>query len=180
MSTSERQVRLASIWAQDKNRVLGSGTAMLWNVPADSQFFKRSTLGSPILMGRSSWEALGSALPGRTNIVITRDPEYVAPGAIVTHTLEDAISIAVEDAVSTGADTAWVTGGAHVYEQTMPLVDEVVVTQLDLTVPSDGGSVVRAPELDPAVWQEDPARSDTEWREQSGDARWKVTTYVRR
>ena len=75
--------KLAAIWAQDSNGILGSGTAMSWHVPADFRHFKDSTMDCPIIMGRRSWEALGKALPGRTNIVITRTPGYEAAGALV-------------------------------------------------------------------------------------------------
>lgn len=159
---------LASIWAQDRNGVIGSGTGMLWKVPADLAFFKETTLGAPVIMGRASWEALGEALPGRDNIVITSDENYRAAGAIVVHSIPEALA-QVE-----GQD-AWITGGAQVYAQTIDLVDKLVVTNLDLSV----GDGVKAPFIDPAEWKVDAAASDSRWRPQSGDARWKVTTYLR-
>ncbi len=149
---------------------------MLWHVPADFQFFKRSTLGFPVIMGRSSWEALGSSapLPGRTNIVVTRQPDFIADGALVAHSLDDAITIAHSD-----GDDVWIAGGAQIYAQAISLADELVVTDLDLTV-SEDEHVVYAPTIDDAEWAVDSTRSDATWRERSGDARWRVTTYVRR
>lgn len=173
---------LASIWAQDAGGVLGSGTDMLWRVPADFAHFKASTLGCPIIMGRRSWEALGGPLPGRTSIVITRSPDYEAPGALVAHSLEEALELARGVAEAEGARRVWITGGGAVYEETMGLVDELVVTELDLDAraANPDAPVVRAPAIDGAVWRLDPSRSDEEWRPESGDARWRVRTYVRR
>jgi len=175
---------LASIWAQDRRGVLGSGTSMLWRVPADFAHFRATTTGCPILMGRASWEALGGALPGRVNIVITRTPGYRASGAIVVGSLEAAIDEGARAARSTGASTVWVTGGGRIYAAAMDLADELVVTDLDLDVVAAGytGDVVLAPPISDEVWTSDAARSDPPgmWRPVSGDARWRVSTYVRR
>ena len=157
--------KLAAIWAQDSNGIIGSGTAMFWHVPADFRHFKTSTMGCPIIMGRRSWEALGRALPGRTNIVITRTPGYMAEGALVVSSVEEALD------------------AAQLYAQTLPFLDEAVVTDLELDVAAsapEGSAFVYAPPLDPALWRRDENRSDAEWRERSGDARWKVSTWVQR
>ena len=172
---------IASIWAQDSTGLLGSGTGMLWRVPADFAHFKTSTMGCPIIMGRASWESLGRALPGRLNIVITRDAGYEALGALVVASIDEAVAAAREYACEKGSSAVWVTGGGQVYRQTMDMVDELVVTDLDCVIPvAEGAPRVDAPEIDPNVWVADPQRSDSQWRERSGDARWKVTTYVRR
>ncbi|MDC4233875.1 dihydrofolate reductase [Actinomyces sp. B33] len=176
---------VASIWAQDRARVLGSGTGMLWRVPADFAHFKESTMGCPLVMGRASWEALGGALPGRLNIVVTRTPGYEAPGGVVVGSIDEAMGRArgfVDARSGVGSEAPgriWIAGGATVYEQTMGIVDELVITDLDLSVAGDG-PVVRAPVIDEAVWRVDAGRSDEEWRPVSGDARWRVTTWVRR
>lgn len=159
---------LSSIWAQDRNGVIGSGTGMLWRVPADQAFFKEQTMGQPIIMGRASWEALGGALPGRENIIITSKMGYVAPGATVVSSLAQALA-------HVEGEDAWITGGAQVYAQTINLVDRLVVSQLDLEV----GPGVKAPPIDPKLWRLDPAQSDSQWRPQSGDARWRIEVYVR-
>lgn len=175
--------KVAAIWAQDCNGIIGSGTAMSWHVPADFRHFKESTMGCPIIMGRRSWEALGGALPGRTNIVMTRSVGYEAPGALVVSSIEEALDVAREEASRTGAPYIWITGGAQLYAQTLPLLDEAVVSDLDLDVAAsspEGASFVYAPPLDPALWRRDESRSDAHWRERSGDARWKVTTWVQR
>lgn len=174
--------RLASIWAQDAKGVLGTGTDMLWHVPADFAHFKETTMGCPIIMGRRSWQALGGPLPGRTNIVITRSHLFEAPGALLVYSPEAALMRSREIAERDGAKYVWITGGAMLYEETLDEVDELVVTELDLDVlaKTPNATVVRAPAIDEAVWILDPARSDGEWHEKSGDARWRVKTYVRR
>lgn len=194
---------LASIWAQDRNGILGTGTSMLWHVPADFAHFKQMTLGYPIIMGRSSYEALGGQpLPGRTNIVMTRQRDYETPGALVVANLDEALEVATahladhrDQRAAITASTAttsdmdrdpapvvWITGGAQIYEQTMDRVDELVVTDLDLDVrPLSGQNtpLVYAPHVDPEHWHVDPDRSDSSWRDVSGDARWRITTFVR-
>lgn len=140
-------------------------------------------MGCPIIMGRRSWEALGRALPGRTNIVITRRPGYEAEGALVASSVDEALQIAREETARTDAPYIWITGGAQLYAQTLPLLDEAVVTDLELDVAAsapEGSAFVYAPPLDPALWRRDESRSDSEWRERSGDARWRVSTWVQR
>lgn len=154
---------------------------MLWHVPADFAHFRRTTLGAPVLMGRSSWEALTGPLPGRPNVVVTRAPGYAAPGAHVAASLDQAVRLGTDLAREVGADTVWITGGASLYAQTMDLVDQLVVTDLDLDVQAQGspGPFVHAPRIDPARWTRDAARSDAGWRPRSGDARWRVSVWVR-
>ena len=91
-------------------------------------------MGCPIIMGRRSWEALGRALPGRTNIVITRTPGYMAEGALVVSSVDEALQIAREETARTEAPYIWITGGAQLYAQTLPFLDEAVVTDLELDV----------------------------------------------
>lgn len=133
-------------------------------------------------MGRASWESLGGALPQRMNIVITRSLGYAAEGAHVAHSVEEALAIAAEEARRAKADVVWITGGAQIYAETMDIADELVVTDLDLDVTDTlppHTRLVRAPSIDEKVWRVDPTRSDMQWRPVSGDARWKVTTWVR-
>lgn len=175
-------MRVASIWAQDRRGVLGTGTGMCWHVPADFQHFKNSTMGAPVIMGRSSWEALGKALPGRLNIVMTRSRAYRAEGAVVVHSLGEALERATQQAASDGVDVVWIAGGAAVYAEAMDIVDELVVSDLDLDVQESlpvGTPLVFAPQIDPTIWQIDNSRSDNDWRPISGDTQWRITTYIR-
>ncbi len=160
--------------------MLGDGHGMLWHVPADFQHFKETTIGCPIIMGRASYQALGHPLPGRTNIVISRSPSYSPDGVVVAHSIEEALRIAEQQADEDNAPFIWITGGGQVYAATIDLVDELVVTDLDMYLPGSAQTMVTAPAIDPKVWEVDAMRSDSDWRAQSGDARWKVTTYVRR
>lgn len=168
--------KVKMIWAQDLEGKLGSGDAMLWHVPADFTHFKRSTLGFPIIMGRKSWEALGASapLPKRRNIVISRNPNFIAEGGEVASSLEAAL----ENAAS-NEEIVWIVGGSTVYEAALPYADELVVSYLDLNVDTDG-TVVYAPEIDLNTWEVDELNSDTDWQAKSGDARWKKIVYKRR
>ncbi|MCS4485259.1 dihydrofolate reductase [Gleimia sp. 6138-11-ORH1] len=164
------------IWAQDKSGRLGTGAEMLWHVPADFKHFRESTLGYPVIMGRKSWEALGEYAPlkQRRNIVITRNKDFLAEGGEVAYSLDEAIALA-----ETTSDLVWIAGGATIYQEALEVADELVVSYLDLDVETNA-SVVYAPKIDANDWVLVPEESDCQWREKSGDARWKVAVYRRR
>lgn len=164
------------IWAQDRSGRLGTGSDMIWHVPADFKHFRDSTLGFPVIMGRKSWEALGDFAPlkQRRNIVITRNKNFFPEGGEVAYSLEEAVALA-----KTTSELIWIAGGAAVYAEAMPIADELVVSYLDLDVETTG-PVVYAPQIDLAQWELVPAESDADWREKSGDARWKVAVYRRK
>lgn len=164
------------IWAQDRHGTIGTGTDMLWHVPADFAFFKETTRGHPVVMGRATWRSLGGALPGRTNIVLTRDRGFSAEGAQVAHDLPTALALA---RASEGGDLVWITGGGQVYAEAMAEADLLVVSELDLDV-TTGRDVVAAPVVDPVAWELDAESSDEGWRPVSGDAGWRVRVYRRR
>ena len=115
---------LAMIAALARNRVISLDNQMPWHLPADLRHFKTMTLGKPIIMGRKTWDFLGRPLPGRLNIVVTRDTGFVAEGASVAHSLETARGLCP------AGSTAWVIGGAQIYAQALPLAREVVVTEI--------------------------------------------------
>jgi len=116
---------LSLIAAMDSNRLIGCKNQLPWHLPADLQHFKTTTMGKPIIMGRKTWESLGRPLPGRLNVVITRDTNYLAEGATVTHSLEEALQ-AVKD-----ADEPMIIGGANLYTQALPSVDRLYLTRVD-------------------------------------------------
>lgn len=160
------------IWAEDRNRAIGSGTGMLWHVPADFAHFKALTRGHPVVVGRSTWASMNSEpLPERRNIVVTRDPDYVAPGAEVVHSIAEGLRLGRE---SLGGEMVWIIGGTQIFEAAMDLADLLVVSILDLDASSSAEYVVYAPEIDLARFALDRAASDQDWREVSGDARWRV------
>ena len=168
---------------------------MLWRVPADFRHFKATTLGGALIMGRVTWESIGSALPGRRSIVLTRNRTWGAPGAIAVGGLEEALRRGREGLDALGPDPRegarrglprmWVIGGADVYGQVLDedLAEWVVVSTLALDA-SDRvvGRAVRAPELDEARWRQVPTASDApgRWRPVSGDAAWRVDHWARR
>lgn len=161
------------IWAQDRHRVLGAAGGMLWRVPADFKHFRTMTLHCPVIMGRSSYEALGGALPDRQNIVLTRDESWNAPDAIRAASFEEAF-----DMVS-GSPYVWIIGGGNVYAQGMDYADELVISELDYEadIPC-GHNPVYAPLVSDKLWRIDNSRTDRAWRDVSGDAAWRVVTYV--
>lgn len=138
-----RPERLSLIVAMARNRVIGRDGTLPWRMSADLQRFKRLTMGHHLLMGRKTWESLGRPLPGRTSIVITRQPDYSATGATVATSFEKAIAIAAVDA------EAFVIGGAQIYELALPLVDRLYLTLLVDDVSGD----VCFPEFDMSQWR---------------------------
>ncbi|WP_312778300.1 dihydrofolate reductase [Corynebacterium variabile] len=131
-------IEIGMIWAQTTDGVIGDGADMPWYLPEDLKHFQQSTLGTPVVMGRVSWEALDPRfrpLPGRDNHVITRDATYDAPGGTVHTSLPGAILAAGRSAVGTGASTVWILGGGHVYRQCVPVTDRVVVTEIACGAP---------------------------------------------
>ena len=129
------------IWAEAGDRVIGSDGTIPWRLPEEQQHFKRLTMGSVVVMGRGTWESLPPSvrpLPGRRNIVVTRQPSYDAPGAEVVSSLESALELA-------HGEDVWVIGGASIYEQALPYAGRVVRTRVHLAVDGD----TRAPALGP-------------------------------
>ncbi len=132
------------IVAYSANRAIGRDNALPWRLPADLAHFKRVTLGQPIVMGRNTWESLGRPLPGRPNLVISRNPQYRAAGASVYPTLQAALA-ACQD-----AERICIIGGEQIFQQALPLADEIVATEVHAQV--DGDTFF--PSIDPAAWQE--------------------------
>jgi len=134
---------LSIIVAMDRNRLIGRNNELPWRLPADLQHFKKTTLGKPIIMGRKTWESLGRALPGRINIVITRKHDYRAAGAVVVHSLHEALSAAGD------AEEAMIIGGADLYAQALPAADRLYLTRVDGEFEGDAWF----PQLDEAQWR---------------------------
>lgn len=117
--------QLSIIAAVARNGVIGRDNGLVWRLPEDLQHFKRTTLGCPVLMGRKTFESIGRPLPGRRNVVITRDPHWTAPG------VEEAPSFDAALELLKHATKVFVIGGAQVYAEALPRVDELVLTELD-------------------------------------------------
>ena len=134
------------IFARARRGVIGHHNTLPWHLPEDLAHFKQTTLGQPVVMGRKTWESLPPKfrpLPGRTNIVVTRQTNWEAEGAVVAHSIQEAISHCPTDA------EVWVIGGAEVYAQAMPLATRAVVTEINADFEGDAF----APTFD-ATWQE--------------------------
>tara|TARA_Y100000385_G_scaffold271179_1_gene310909 strand:- start:152 stop:673 length:522 start_codon:yes stop_codon:yes gene_type:complete len=132
------------------NGVIGRGNALPWDLPDDLQHFKRTTMGRPIVMGRKTFESIGRPLPGRLNIILTRDPSWTALGVSVASSIEQAIDLAEGQAFIDGADSVMVIGGAEVYRQALPFASRAFVTRVHGHV--DGDAFFDLEEL--AAWRE--------------------------
>ena len=140
------------IFARARNGVIGKDNQLPWHLPEDLAHFKRTTLGQPVIMGRKTWDSLPPKfrpLPGRTNLVVTRQADWQAAGATVAHPLAQA------QALCDPAQEVWVIGGAEIYAQALPYARKAVITEIDLTV--EGGDAF-APQFG-SQWQE-TARED--------------------
>ncbi|MGR0220481.1 dihydrofolate reductase [Agromyces sp. ZXT2-6] len=146
--------RIGLIWAEAHGGVIGAGGGMPWHVPEDLAHFKATTDGAPVVMGRRTWDSLPPRfrpLPGRANIVVTRQSDWTAEGAVRAGSVEEALALAASDA----DDVVWVIGGAELFARTIEAADLLVVTELDLDVVGDTFAPARGPEwrvttVDPA------------------------------
>lgn len=132
-----------------ENHVIGRDNGLPWKVSSDLKRFKTLTLGKPLVMGRKCYESIGRPLPGRPNIVITRNPHFHVDGVIVVHTLAQALERAGQEARALGADEICVIGGGEIYRQAMPKADVLHVTYILASVEGD----TSFPEIDPADWE---------------------------
>jgi dihydrofolate reductase len=133
---------LTLIWAQDRDGAIGDRGTIPWHLPEDLAHFKELTAGATVLMGRATWDSLSPRfrpLPGRRNIVLTRQDDWSAPGAEVAHTLAEALDLA---GPSRG-ESVWVIGGAQLYAETIGRADAIELTEIDLR----SGGATRAPRL---------------------------------
>ncbi len=154
--TAPRPV-VALIAALAKNRAIGLENRMPWHLPEDLRHFKATTLGRPVIMGRKTWESLGRPLPGRENIVVSRNPAYQAPGAIVVASLAEALAVAVRkreektgEAEIKMGEEIFVIGGGALYREALPLAERMYLTEIDAEFEGD----TFFPEFPPQEWRE--------------------------
>ena len=146
---------LSLIAAVARNRAIGKDNQLLWHLPEDMKHFRETTRGKPVVMGRKTWESLPEKfrpLPGRQNIVVSRDPAYKAHGADLAGSLEGALALAG------GAEEVFVIGGEQLYRAALPFADRLYLTEVELEPEADAFF----PELNPAVWQEVERRASSE------------------
>jgi dihydrofolate reductase len=136
--------RVYLVAAVAANGVIGLDGRLPWQLPEDLKHFKKLTLGHPVIMGRRTWESLGKALPGRENIVVTRQAGYEAPGAAVANSLQGALALCA------GESVAFVIGGTTLFEESLPVADGLVLTEIHRDYPGD----TWFPKYDRSRWRE--------------------------
>ncbi|MEM6964966.1 MAG: dihydrofolate reductase [Bacteroidota bacterium] len=126
-------MKISCIVAVAKNNVIGKDNDIPWYLPADLKYFKKTTLNHHIIMGRNCYESIGKPLPKRTNVILTRNPFYTVSNCYVTHSLEEALQLAEDNAET----EAFIIGGAQIYELAMDKCDTLYLTEVDLEVEGD-------------------------------------------
>jgi dihydrofolate reductase len=168
-------MQIVLIAAVADNGVIGQGGSMPWRLKSDMRHLRAHTIGKPVVMGRKTWLSLWvKPLPQRTNIVVTRDKDFTAPGVLVAASLGAALQAARGDALRRGADDIMVIGGGDIYAQAMPLADRLEITQIRARPPGDA----RFPEIDPDVWQE--SARDAHAAGPDDDAAFDFVTYLKK
>jgi dihydrofolate reductase len=135
---------ISAIVATAHEGVIGKDNEIPWYLPADFAYFKKTTLNHHIIMGRNCYESIGRPLPKRTNIVVTRNPFYVVSGCVVVHSVEEGLRLAERN----GEEEVFIIGGGEIYQQTMHLLDNLYLTEVDL----DTEGSVFFPEINPTEW----------------------------
>ncbi len=144
MSAPEQKMLISIIVAMDKDGGIGVDNRLPWHLPDDLKRFKRITMGHHLVVGRKTYESIGKPLPGREMIVLTRNPDYEAPGCQLAHSLEDALRMAREH----GEGEIFIGGGAQIYAQVLPQADYLYLTRIHVTTESD----VHFPPIDWQAW----------------------------
>ncbi|NIC06827.1 dihydrofolate reductase [Billgrantia bachuensis] len=148
--TDETLVPVAMIAAVARNGVIGVDNKLPWHLPEDLKFFKRMTQAKPLIMGRKTFASIGRPLPGRLNIVVTRDEAFQHDGVRVCHDLVSALFLADQQATIDAAEEIMVMGGGEIYAQALPHASHIYLTEVDVEVEGDA----RFPTLDEHEWQE--------------------------
>jgi dihydrofolate reductase len=146
---------ISHLVAASENNVIGKGNEIPWHLPNDFKYFKNLTWGMPVIMGRKTFESMGKMLPGRFNIVITRQQDWKEEGVIVASSLEDAI----EKAKETDCKELFIIGGGEIFKQSMDIADRLYITRVHTTINGD----VFYPEINSSQWKlisEDPQPAD--------------------
>ena len=144
-------VHLALVVARAQNGIIGRDGHLPWRLKSDMAWFKANTLGKPVIMGRKTWESLPKRpLPGRTNIVLSRDQSFETIGALVCETFSEAVQIAREQAAEDGVDEVCVIGGSTLFEAALPKAKRLYITEVEADVAGD----VTFPAFDESAWTE--------------------------
>ncbi len=167
-------LEIVLIVAVADNGVIGSAGAIPWRLKTDQQRLKAMTMGRPVVMGRKTFLSLRRPLPGRTNIVVTRDPNFRGPGAVVTTSLSDARAVATGDALRRSVNEIAVIGGAEIYAQWMDIADRLEITEVHAR--PEGDTYFAA--IEPADWEEVARVRNSSGPDDSAD--FSYVTYRRR
>ena len=143
-------MKIALIVAASQNNVIGLDNQLPWHLPEDLQYFKAVTMGKPILMGRKTYESIGRPLPGRTNIVLTRDANWSAKGVVVVNDLDSATAASEKACAAAGADELMIIGGEQIYRKFLPVADKLYLTKVEAVVEGDA----YFPAIDSDQWQQ--------------------------
>jgi dihydrofolate reductase len=154
-AAAQPRIAIVLLAAVADNGVIGRDNALPWRISSDLKHFKALTLGKPVLMGRKTYLSIGRPLPGRTNIVVTRDPNFRADNVVAVNSMDAALELARDDAERRGANEIMVIGGTEIFAQTMALADRLEVTHVHARPAGD----TYFPSIDPKVWRE-AARRD--------------------
>ena len=142
---------ISAIAAMSENRVIGSENTLPWHLPADLKHFKQVTMGHPILMGRKTFESIGRPLPGRQNIILTRDQTFHAQGCVIVHSVKDVmLKISEHNELLDESDELFVIGGAQIYQQMLPMTQRLYLTMIHHEFSGD----VFFPEINRDEWRE--------------------------
>lgn len=147
--TETKRPKISIVVAVAANGVIGRDGDLPWRLSTDLKRFKALTIGKPVIMGRKTWASLGRPLPGRANIVITRNADFAAEGASVVPSLDAAIALANREAAAMGADEICIIGGGEIYRQSIALADILHVTEVQAEVEGD----TRFPAIDPQLFE---------------------------
>lgn len=142
---------LSVIVALARNRVIGVDNRLPWHLPEDLKHFKALTLGHHMIMGRKTYESIGRPLPGRTTVIVSRDPAYAVPGCLTAHSLEQAIALSADD------PETFCVGGSSLYVQALPIADRLYITEIHADYAGDA----HFPAIEPAHWQETARQAQT-------------------
>ena len=166
------RIPVAAIVAAADNDVIGRDNALPWDLPGDLAYFRRRTLGKPVLMGRRTFESIGRPLPGRSNIVISRNERFAPDGVRVVGSVDAALDLAQDIALIDGSEELVVIGGAQIYRLTLPLASRLYLTRVHTRPPGDA----RLPPIDWREWHEDERQ---EIAAEAGRPAYTFLTYTR-
>jgi dihydrofolate reductase len=167
-------MKIVLVAAIGENGVIGREGALPWRLKSDMQHFKKLTIGKPVIMGRKTFESIGKALKDRTNIVITRDAKFTAPGIVTAPDFEAALALARADAKRRATDEIMVIGGSAVFAEAMPLAERLEITHVHVAPKGD----VYFPPIDEKQWRE--VKREERDAGPNDDASFAITTYLRR